>query len=102
MWWDDQNLDKPRRNKSGEIWNIRVWHDVVQNRRVVRVFFWNDERDVCGVRIFRPEDNTHVTALHDFIEKLVSSSALRQQYARDLRFPLERHYSEYGIFPEER
>ncbi len=102
MWWDYQNLDKPRRDKSGKRWNIRVWHDVIQNRHVARIFFWDDNCDVCGVRIFGPGDDTHVSALHDFIEKLVSNPALRRKYGRDLRFPLERHYSEYGVFPEER
>jgi hypothetical protein len=101
MWWDHQNLDKPRRDSDGVRWNVRVWHDVVKNKHVARVFFWNDERDVCGVRIFGPDERTHVTALHAFIEKLISSSDLRQKYSRDLHFPLERHYSAYGVFPEE-
>ena len=66
MWWDQQNLDKPRRDSDGVRWNVRVWHDVVKNKHVARVFFWNDERDVCGVRIFGPDERTHVTALHAF------------------------------------
>ena len=101
MWWDHQNLDKPRRDNNGVRWNVRVWHDVVENKHVARVFFWNDERAVCGVRIFGPNERTHVKVLHAFIEKLISSSDVRQKYSRDLRFPLERHYSVYGVFPEE-
>ena len=74
---------------------------MVKNKNVARVFFWDDERDVCGVKTFGPDERTHVTALHAFIQKLISSSDLRQKDNRDLRFPLERHYSDYGGFPEE-
>lgn len=101
MWWDHQNLEKPRRDKSGKRWNFRVWHNVIGGRQKVRVFFWDDKRDFCGVRVFRPGDDTHVTALHDFIEKLVASPAIRAKYQREILFPLERHYSEYGAFAEE-
>ena len=105
MWWDDQNLNTPRRDESGKRWHCRVWHEIVHvNGNVhhaARVFFWDDEEQFTGVRIFRPGDNTHVTALRDFIRKLMADSQLRVKYRRDLRFPLERHYSEYGAFPEE-
>jgi hypothetical protein len=53
------------------------------------------------VRIYRVGDDKHTTALHDFIEKLTASAALRQKYLRNLDFPLERYYSMYGVFPEE-
>lgn len=99
MWWDHQNLDKPRRDKNGKRWNFRVWHEVESLRHVARVFFWDDGKEFCGVRILG--DVTHITALHDFIEKLVADPALRERYRRDLRFPLERYYSEYGAFDEE-
>jgi hypothetical protein len=35
------------------------------------------------------------------IEKLVADPDLRAKHQRELRFPLERHYEEYGAFPEE-
>jgi hypothetical protein len=101
MWWDHQNLDKSRRDKSGKRWNFRVWHDVIDGRHRARVFFWDDPKVFCGVRVFAKEDDTHITSLRDFIEKLLAKTALRQKYRRDLTFPLERHYSEYGAFPEE-
>lgn len=106
MWWDDQNLNKPRRDSSGKRWNCRVWHEVARlnngnTRHVARVFFWDDAREFTGVRIFHPTDDTHVSALRDFIRKLVADPSLRVKYRRDLQFPLERHYSEYGAFPEE-
>ena len=81
MWWDDQNLDKPRRDQSGKRWNVRVWHDVVRIDgnlvHVARVFFWDDKRETTGVRLFEPGDNTHVTNLRAFIEKLVASPKIR-------------------------
>jgi hypothetical protein len=36
------------------------------------------------------------------MDKLVADPELREQYRRDLSFPLERYYSEYGAFPEEK
>ena len=101
MWWDYQNLNKPRRDKSGKRLNFRVWHEVVELHHRVRVFFWDDQKGCCGVRIFRVGDDTHITALHCFIEKLTASATLRDKYRRNLDFPLERHYSMYGVFPEE-
>jgi len=35
------------------------------------------------------------------IPKLVADSTLRKQYQRELRFPLEHHYLEFGAFAEE-
>jgi hypothetical protein len=32
---------------------------------------------------------------------LAADSALRQRYQRELEFQLERHYSNFGAFPEE-
>lgn len=104
MWWDHQNLDKPRTDKSGARWNFRVWHDVFTAGRVVsvaRVFFWDDRRDVTGVVLLGPDSNQHVRDIHNLIEKLVASKELRTTHIRDLRFPLERHYADYGAFPEE-
>jgi hypothetical protein len=36
------------------------------------------------------------------MEKLVADHELRRKYQRNIDFPLERHYPEYGAFPEER
>ena len=56
---------------------------------------------IYGRSDFSSTDDTHVTALRDFIRKLVADPSLRAKYRRDLQFPLERNYSEYGVFPEE-
>ena len=54
MWWNHQNLDKPRKDKSGKRWNFRVWHEVLNGRHVECVFFWDDEKESCGaVRLAR-------------------------------------------------
>jgi len=78
-----------------------VWHDMVNRKRVARVFFWNDERDSSGIVLFPPGARTNFSALHSLIEKLAADPNLRAKYQRKLRFPLERYYSEYGALPEE-
>jgi hypothetical protein len=104
MWWDHQNLNMPRTDKSGTKWNFRVWHEVLALQRlqhVARVFFWDEEKDSTGVVLLGPEVNTHVRVLHGVIEKLLADSKFRVKQLRRLRFPLDRHYAEYGAFPEE-
>jgi hypothetical protein len=92
MWWDAQNLNKPRRDKSGKRWNFRVWHGFSEGQHMERVFFWDDTREVCGVVLISP--GIHVRRLHDLIQKLVADPALRAKHQTELRFPLERYYSE--------
>src|SRR5665213_3120158 len=104
MWRDGQNLDIPRKDKSGTKWNFRVWHDVFTLGRVIsvaRVFFWDEKREETGVVLFGPDANYHVRDLHGLIQKLVASKELRSSHRRELLFPLERHYADYGAFPEE-
>ncbi len=104
MWWDNQNLNKPRTDKSGAKWNFRVWHDVVTLQRlqhVARVFFWDEKQDSAGVVLLGPEANSHVRVLHNVIEKLLADFKFRAKHLRRLQFPLDRHYAEYGVFPEE-
>jgi hypothetical protein len=72
---------------------------VVEIGHVERVFFWDDKQEFCGVVLISP--GVHVSALHRLIQKLVAEPALREEHQRALRFPLERHYSEDGAFPEE-
>jgi hypothetical protein len=99
MWWEHQKLDKARTDTAGTKWHFRVWRDVGKN--VARVFFWNDERDSTGVVLLPSETRTDVSALGSLIEKLAADPKLRAKHHRELQFPLERYYSEYGVFPEE-
>jgi len=104
MWWDNQNLNKPRTDKSGTKWNFRVWHEVLTLQRlqhVARVFFWDENHNSTGVVLLGPDANTHVRVLHNVIGKLVADSKFRAKHVRQLRFPLERHYAVYGAFSEE-
>ena len=66
-----------------------------------RLFFWNDQKTVRGVVLFLPGSTIHYSRVKALIEKLVANPTLRKQHQRDLSFPLERHYSEFGAFPEE-
>ena len=99
MWLDDQNLNKPRKDKSGRRWNFRIWHDVRHGQHIECVFFWDDDKESCGAVLISP--GVHVSRLHDLIDKLVADPALRAKHKMELRFPLGRHYSENGAFPEE-
>jgi hypothetical protein len=104
VWLDHQNLNKPRTDKSGMKWNFRVWHDVFTLQRVIgvaRIFFWDQRKDFTGVVQLGPDANKHVRNLHSLIEKLAADPNLRAKHQRRLRFPLDRNYAEYGMFPEE-
>jgi hypothetical protein len=104
MWWDGQNLSKPRTDKRGTKWSFRVWHEVVALQgpeHVARVFFWDESQDRTGVVLLGPEASTHVRSIHNVIDKLVANSEFRKKHLRLLRFPLDRFYSMYGAFPEE-
>ena len=101
MWWDQQNLGQPRVDKTGARWHFAVWHDLIDRSHVARVFFWDDQRSFTGVLIIPAGGRTDVQALHDWIQKLAADPALRNQCQRALRFPLERHYSFFGAFPEQ-
>ena len=102
MWLTQNNLDKPRRDKSGVRWHFRVWQDFDPSGRLcTRVFFWDDSKECGGVRIYPAGDDGHVSSLGEFIDQLVAHPALRRKYRRPLRFPLERLYSKYGAFPED-
>ena len=104
MWWDAQNLNAPRVDKKGKRWNFRVWHEAFTVGRTVsvaRVFYWDDGRSATGVVLLGPEINHHVRDVHSLIQKLVASEPLWETHRRELRFPLERFYHEYGAFPEE-
>jgi hypothetical protein len=82
---DHQNLNKPRTDKSGTKWNLRVWHEVFTLQRVqsvARIFFWNEKQDFTGVVLLSPEANQHVRYLHNLIEKLVANPKLRAKHQR--------------------
>jgi hypothetical protein len=51
--------------------------------------------------VFPAGKAVHRSRLRALVRKLVSDPDLRNQYRRELHFPLERHYSDYGVFPEE-
>ena len=104
MRLDSQNLDAPRRDKSGRRWNFRVWNEVFtvgKSLSVARVFIWDEDRKSTGVVLLGPDVKKHVRDLHGLIDKLLASEQLRALHRRELRFPFERFYAEYGAFPEE-
>jgi hypothetical protein len=96
--------EKPRRDKKGKRWNFSyqlwVWTDQrVQHAQ--RLFFWDDEHIEYGVVLFPVGRSVHYSKIKDLIDNLVADPSRRIKYQRDLRFPLERHYSDYGVFHEE-
>lgn len=66
-----------------------------------RVFFLDDSRSFCSVVLLPPGPDVHFSRLKTLIKMLVADPALRNQYRRELCFPLQRHYSDYGAFLEE-
>jgi hypothetical protein len=101
MWWDHQNLNATHTDKSGNRWHFRVWHEIVNMRHVARVFFWDDARQSSGVVLLSGETRWDARHLHNLIQKLAADANLRGKYQREIRFPLESHYEQYGAFPEE-
>jgi hypothetical protein len=74
---EQQNLNKPRKDKTGKRWNFRVWHDVCPRvGHVERVFFWDDKREFCGVVIVSP--GIHVSRLHALIQNLLADPVLQK------------------------
>jgi hypothetical protein len=99
MW----SNEKIRRDKRGKRWNFSYWYESRRERvhGGQRLFFWDDERAECGVVIFLPGKTIAYSRIRDLIDKLVADSSLRKKHQRELEFPLERHYSDFGTFPEE-
>jgi hypothetical protein len=103
---DDQNLNAPRIDSAGKRWHFRVWHDAWteadRTQYAQRIFYWDDRRQICGVVLRRPGSALHVSKLRDLIRKLVADPSLREKHRCELKFPLERHYADYGALSEER
>jgi hypothetical protein len=97
---------KPRRDKKGTRWNFRIWtwHSALTEQNIFisayRIFFWNDNKTFCGVLLIFPAGN--FSRLRQLTAKLTADAEFRSKQKRDLKFPLERHYSEYGAFAEEK
>ena len=97
MWTDL----KPKRDKDWKQWNFRIWCQYFETTSAERLFFSDDEKVNCGVVIWVPGTVPRYSHVKKLIEKLVRDQSVRDQYQRDLRFPLQRYYSAYGAFPEE-
>ena len=92
-----------KRDRDGKRWHFSYWYTFNSNSdvRAQRLFFWGDQHDECGVVIMQGNKSQPYTAIKNLVMKLVSEPSLRNRYRRALRFPLERHYAEFGSFPEE-
>jgi hypothetical protein len=97
------NEEKPRQGKDGERWSFTYWHTVPgdQVKSAQRLFFWNQNQSERGVVILPSGKTIRYAQIRSLIEKLVADKELRGKYQRDITFPLERNYPEYGAFPEE-
>lgn len=94
---------KPKKDRDGTRWNFTIWYDWTGDSANVpyRLFFWNDKKHTCGVVFFPPASNANFSRLKTTMSKLVKDPNMRKKHEKGLRFPLERHYSAYGAFPEE-
>jgi hypothetical protein len=97
--------EKSRKDASGKRWNFCYWYAGAladKARRGQRLFFWDDGKEECGVVLFLPGSTVRYGRIRDVIAKLVAHESVSRQYRRELSFPLEQHYSDYGAFPEEK
>ena len=100
--WIDQ---KPRKDSRGKRWHFCIWYPLSGGRELStaqRLFFWDDKKENCGVVVHAAGRGQSFPRLKQLINKLVADPSLREKHRKDLRFPLERHYADYGAFPEEK
>ncbi|WP_297462678.1 hypothetical protein [Ferrovum sp.] len=94
---------KEKRDKNGKRWNFSYWHtfSFVTDNRAQRLFFWDDDHKESGVVLLLGDQSQPYASIRNLVDRLVSSPELRKQHSRELRFPLERYYREFGSFPDE-
>lgn len=92
-----------KRDRDGKRWHFSYWYTFafMSDVRAQRLFFWDDRHEECGVVILQREKSQPYSTAENLVTKVVAQPVLRKHYRRELRFPLERHYAEYGCFPEE-
>ena len=92
-----------KRDRTGKRWNFSYWYTFRSSSETdsQRLFFWTDDHKECGVILFLEGHTRPYAQIKGLVDKLVSEPELRRQYQRELRFPLERYYAEFGSFPEE-
>jgi len=95
MWWNGQNLDLTRTDRTGQRWHFRVWHDQVDGTYIQRVFFWNEGRSETGVLELIGERAVHRRRLKDVIHRLVARADFRGRHLVNLEFPVEKKYATY-------
>jgi hypothetical protein len=94
---------KEKRDRSGKRWNFSYWYTFrfSSDINAQRLFFWDDGHEECGVILFLQDATRPFSQIQSLVDKLVADPKLREQHRRELRFPLERYYAEFGSFPEE-
>lgn len=95
MWWNHQNVDSSRTDRTGQLWHFRVWHDHVSGTYIQRIFFWNESQSESGVIELVGHKTRHVSRLKQIIAKLLVSRGYRARHRRQLQLPVERNYSMY-------
>lgn len=99
-WSDERHFQ----DRSGERWNFRYWYSGWSRdhtKKAQRLFFWNDSKNICGVIVLLPGRTQPYSRLLSLMKELTAKAELRERYRRQLRFPLERYYSEFGSLEEE-
>ena len=91
-----------RQDNKGRRWHFSYWMTgPSSSERAQRLFFWDDARLETGVNIFIGPLTRPFRQIEKLVEKLVREPELRRAYRRELRFPLDRYYGDFGSFPEE-
>ena len=99
-WSDERHFQ----DGSGERWNFMYWYSGTfseHTNKSQRLFFWNDSKSFCGVIVLLPGRTQPYSRLLGLMKELTAKAELRARYRRELRFPLERYYSDFGSLEEE-
>jgi hypothetical protein len=96
MWWNGQNLDARRTDKTGRVWHFRVWHGDVEGKWIQRIFYWDDAKNETGIVELSADQTLHISRLKQLITKLIASPEFRSRYQRQIEFPVDRKYAVYA------
>jgi hypothetical protein len=93
---------RSKQDKQGKKWNFSYWHTgIFTPIRAQRLFFWDDDRTETGVLTWVGPATRRYTEIAKIAEKLAREPNFRRLNLRDLRFPLDRYYGEFGSFADE-
>lgn len=93
---------RTKQDRQGKKWNFSYWSmGIFTPIRAQRLFFWDNDYIETGVIILIGPSTCPARQIEKIADELVREPEFRRLHGRDLRFPLDRYYAEFGSFPEE-